>query len=125
MNARTSCPRTEQLLVGSLALGPRSDPDKDEAISFFLHRFSWEASSLFFSTWNIGFSTGSKAIVDAIASVALVMLSSTRNSPSLRRSAKIEYSSAIQMTNAALSNDVEATSDLTLAAVVLLSLYEV
>jgi hypothetical protein len=126
VDTHTSSPGTLQLLDNCpLLLSPDWDPGKDEAVCFFLNRFAWQASSLFFSAWKGGSSTGSKALVTGIASVGLVMLSSIRNSPSLRLSAMDEYASTLQLTNAALSNQTEVTSDTTLAAIILLSLYEV
>lgn len=108
-----------------LVLEPSLDPGQDEAICFFLNRFAWQASSLHFNTWREGSSMGSNVLKCGISSVGLAMLSLLRKSSSLRLSARNAYASALQLTNAALSDRIEATSDTTLAAIILLSLFDV
>jgi hypothetical protein len=101
------------------------EPGQDEALCFFLHQFAWEASSLHFNTWRAGSSVGAKVLESSMSSVGLAMMSFLRESPSLRLCARKAYASALRLTNAALSDRTEATTDTTLAAIILLSLFEV
>ncbi|PWY85982.1 hypothetical protein BO70DRAFT_312204 [Aspergillus heteromorphus CBS 117.55] len=101
-----------------------------QATCFFLNTFKWfnTFSLVERSTRHAPESTaalGEKAMMAGIASVGLANLASLQKSPSLRLSARREYATALQLTNAALRDPVMVKEDTTLTAIVCLSLFEI
>ncbi|PYH92854.1 hypothetical protein BO71DRAFT_12380 [Aspergillus ellipticus CBS 707.79] len=101
-----------------------------QATCFFLNTFKWfNAFSLVErSTRHAPGSTqplGEQAMMAGIASVGLANLASRNQAPSLRLSARREYATAIQLTNAALRDPATVKEDTTLTAIVCLSLFEI
>ncbi|OOF98035.1 hypothetical protein ASPCADRAFT_141883 [Aspergillus carbonarius ITEM 5010] len=97
---------------------------------FFLNTYTWfDASSVVKSSLQRGGgpaeALGEKAMMAGIASVGLANLASLHRSPSLRLSARREYATALQLTNAALCDPVLVRADTTLTAIVCLSLFEI
>jgi hypothetical protein len=72
-----------------------------------------------------GGSLGEQAIQSGIVAVASAMLARVRNIALLGQAARQEYGSALNLVNQSLAHPVEAKTDQTLGAVVLLALYEV
>ncbi|KAJ5814929.1 Zn(II)2Cys6 transcription factor [Penicillium riverlandense] len=66
----------------------------------------------------------SPALQAAIKAIGLASMSNTRMSAELMRAARQEYSTALLATNRALQDRIQFKSDSTLAAVMLLSMYE-
>ncbi len=104
---------------------PSGDYGQDEAVCFFLNNFSWQCSSSNFTDWQSHSSVASKAVVTAVSAVGYGNLSSVRESTALRRKARDAYAIALQLVNKSLSDNEVAVSDMTLAAIILLSLFEV
>ncbi|CAI7589233.1 unnamed protein product, partial [Penicillium glandicola] len=102
---------------------------KQEAICFFLQSHSIPGNVLMtdaltnFLMESDG-SLGQRAIQSSIVAVSSAMLSRVRRAPSLRKAARQEYGSALQLVNQALADANEAKTNQTLGAVVLLALYE-
>lgn len=105
---------------------------KDEAVCFFLHFHSWPgvfrmsegpASPELYSL-----SRGSpseRALNACIISVGTAMLSRLRQSAQLKIAAEKEYGHALGLLNSAVADEEEAKSNPTLAAVLLLAIFEV
>ncbi|RAK95514.1 Zn(II)2Cys6 transcription factor domain-containing protein [Aspergillus ibericus CBS 121593] len=99
-----------------------------QATCFFLNTYTWfNAASVVQGSLGSGpaETLDEKAMMAGIASVGLANLASLRRSPSLRLSARCEYATALQLTNAALCDPALAIADTTLTAIVCLSLFEI
>ncbi|EHA20644.1 hypothetical protein ASPNIDRAFT_190765 [Aspergillus niger ATCC 1015] len=101
-----------------------------QATCFFLDAYTWfNASKIVETSFKHGAgpaeSLGQKAMMASIASVGLANLASMQRSSSMRLSARHEYTTALQLTNAALCDPNLVTADTTLTAIVCLSLFEV
>ncbi|CAK38673.1 transcriptional regulator family: Fungal Specific TF [Aspergillus niger] len=101
-----------------------------QATCFFLDAYTWfNASKIVETSFKHGAgpaeSLGQKAMMASIASVGLANLASMQRSSSMRLSARHEYTTALQLTNAALCDPNLVTADTTLTAIVCLSLFEI
>lgn len=94
---------------------------RDEGVCFFHQQFSWETVPRHFARW----SGSPEALIHTSAALGLSMLSFARRSPGLEREAYAEYGAAIQLVNHSLSAPATASSDSTLAIVILMSFFEV
>lgn len=119
----------QQAMRGSLVTRPSFAPNELEAICFFARYNTWPgafwAAS---STSNLFVSEGTssqQAMKASIISVGMAMLSRVTKSQPLKVLAERQYGSALKSTNLALSNEVEAKDNATLATVIILALFEV
>lgn len=107
----------------------RPNPTTNEAVSFLIHsgllrHFSWTREDEI----RLGAPQGSpshQAMMASMAAVGMAMLSSVRKSSTMKVTAAREFGSALTLVNTALSDKVQAKSHFTLAAVLLLSIFEV
>ena len=70
-------------------------------------------------------SVNNGAVFSTLAAVGLAGLANIKNAPEIMMIAREKYALALRLTNAALQDPFEAKSNLTLRAVLLLSMYEV
>ncbi|KAF9887045.1 hypothetical protein FE257_010539 [Aspergillus nanangensis] len=114
-----------------LGLQPSYQFTEDEAISYFRQSNQWPGNF-----WMLDFSpdlyeiTGEEtpsqlAMRASIVSVGTAMLSRVRQSAHLKIDAERDYGHALQMLTAAVMNEEEAKTNSTLAAVLLLAIFEV
>ncbi|RAH51462.1 Zn(II)2Cys6 transcription factor [Aspergillus brunneoviolaceus CBS 621.78] len=97
-----------------------------QATCLFLKSYSWlNVSCLVEQSQTHALSIGEKAMMTGIASVGLANLANLHNSRPFRISSRSEYTTALQLTNAALCDPVAVKEDTTLTAVACLSLYEI
>jgi hypothetical protein len=122
--------RMQQLGQSPLGIQPTLEPSKQEAICFFLQ--SHAVIGNIFMTDSVakfllkdGGTVSLQAMQSSLVAVASALLSRVRNIASLRRTARQEYGSALQLVNMALADPNEAKTNQTLGAVILLSVYEV
>lgn len=107
----------------------RPNPTTNEAVSFLIHsgllrHFSWTREDEI----RLGAPQGSpshQAMMASMAAVGMAMLSSVRKSSTMKVTAAREFGSALTLVNTALSDKVQAKSHFTLAAVLLLSIFEI
>jgi hypothetical protein len=71
------------------------------------------------------FDRGSRLLSAAISSVSLAGLANVRSAPAVMANARVEYTSALRLVNAALRDPAQVKTDSTLTSVILLSLFEV
>jgi len=113
-----------------LGTNPDMGVSKQEAICFFLQSHAIAGNFLITDTltnflMESGGSLGQQAIQSSIVAVASALLARVRGAAVLRQAARQEYGTALQLVNRALADANEAKTNQTLAAVVLLALYEV
>ncbi|UNI15521.1 hypothetical protein JDV02_002048 [Purpureocillium takamizusanense] len=94
---------------------------RDEAICFFRDRFAWQTVSRFFV---LSTRESPALLLNMVAALGLASFSFARKSPALRRAAAAEYGAALEGVNRMLSDPGTATSDSTLAVVILMSFFE-
>lgn len=126
-------PRTVQQLTPQfpqIDFQPSYQFTRDEAVCFFLRFHAWpgvfrmsEASPEFFSI--TGGSPSQRAMNACIVSVGTAMLSRLRQSAQLKIAAEKEYGHALGLLTSAVADEEEAKSNPTLAAVLLLAIFEV
>ncbi|PYI02697.1 putative Zn(II)2Cys6 transcription factor [Aspergillus sclerotiicarbonarius CBS 121057] len=113
----------------SLATRPISAPIKDDGISYVLTYYLGQTHSNLQS--HLSFlrfllqTSPSVAITASINAMGLASLANIHSSPRLMLAARQEYSVALSETSAVLADTRRATSDSTLAAILMLGLYEV
>ncbi|GES62315.1 C6 finger domain protein [Aspergillus terreus] len=128
-------PESVQLLTPhsspGLGLQPSYQFTKDEAYCFSLRNTEWPGSFWmmdfspdFFRTTNEG-SPSQQAMQASLVSVGSAMLSRIRQSGSLKIDAERDYGHALQLLTAAVMDEEEAKTNATLAAVLLLAIFEV
>jgi hypothetical protein len=113
-----------------LGTHPSNGVSKQEAICFFLQSHAIAGNFLITDTltnflMESGGSLGQQAIQSSIVAVASALLSRVRGAAVLMQAARQEYGSALKLVNRALADANESKTNQTLAAVVLLALYEV
>lgn len=101
----------------------------DQPICIFLHSYvpsdSVPVKTQLTMSQIVSQARSSCAVRCAISSIGLAMLANTRNEPSLMTEARKEYTTALQLTNAALRHESDFLQDTTLSAVLLLGMFEV
>ncbi|PYI04189.1 C6 finger domain protein [Aspergillus sclerotiicarbonarius CBS 121057] len=120
----------QHIYRNSLVMQPSYKPTKDDAICFFLRQNSWIGS--FWSSLDatpgyvLKTSTPShRAMMASLASVGTAMLSRVRKSAPLKIAAEKEYGHALQLLASAVSDKQQAKDNSTLAAVLMLAIFEV
>lgn len=109
---------------------PSYYPTQNEAVCYFLRYNAWPGAFWMLNTTpdiflqNNG-STSLQAMKAGVVSVGMAMLSRIRRSPSLKLAAEKEYGNALRLMNMAVSDIREARAHPTLAAVLLLAIFEV
>ncbi|KAH8434210.1 Zn(II)2Cys6 transcription factor [Aspergillus melleus] len=114
----------------SIDFQPSYQFTKDEAVCFFLRFHAWpgvfrmsEGST---EVFNLSGATPSEQAMNAcIISVGTAMLSRLRQSTQLKIAAEKEYGHALGLLTSAVADEEEAKSNPTLAAVLLLAIFEV
>lgn len=108
---------------------PSYYPTQDEAVCYFLRYNAWPGAFWMLSATPDIFqqsgSTSLQAMKAGVVSVGTAMLSRIRRSPSLKLAAEKEYGNALRLMNTAVSDVREARANPTLAAVLLLAIFEV
>ena len=109
---------------------PSYYPTQDEAVCYFLRYNAWPGAFWMLNTTPDIFlehsgSTSLQAMKAGVVSVGMAMLSRIRQSPSLKLAAEKEYGNALRLMNTAVSDIREARAHPTLAAVILLAIFEV
>ncbi|RAL16853.1 Zn(II)2Cys6 transcription factor [Aspergillus homomorphus CBS 101889] len=115
----------------SLDLQPSYQPSRNEAICFFLRQNAWIGSVWMRSDSATEFildmrtSPSQQAMMASMASTGMAMLSRARRSVPLRIASEKEYGHALQLLTSAVTDEKEARDNSTLAAVLLLAIFEV
>ena len=119
----------QQITRGPLVTRPSFSPTELEAVCFFTRYNTWPGAFWGVSTMpNLFVSDGTpsqQAMKASIISVGTAMLSRVTKSEPLKLLAERQYGSALNLTNSALSNEVDAKENSTLATVIILALFEV
>jgi hypothetical protein len=115
--------------AGPLMLSSISVPVNDQATGFIFSHYVWSGSNRtpgYLSYLHpLLASDAGPAVTASINAVGLAALSNIHISPNLMLAARQEYTAALAATNAALQDRACSKLDSTLAAVVLLGMYEV
>lgn len=115
--------------TNALAVQPISAPTADQGIAYVLTYHLGSAyrsvSGHLSSLPSLLQQEASPAVMASINAMGLAALGNIHNSPHLIREARQQYTIALSETNSALQGTVTAQSDATLAAVLILGLYEV
>ncbi|GKZ33737.1 hypothetical protein AbraIFM66950_003769 [Aspergillus brasiliensis] len=113
-----------------LVLQPSYQPTKNEAISYFLRQNAWIGS--FWSKIEANpdilrraSATSHNALMTSLASVGIAMISRMRKSTTMKIAAEKEYGNALQLLTTAVADQQQAKNNATLAAVLMLAIYEV
>lgn len=119
-----------QIVKGPIGIQPSCAPTEFEASCFFVRYNTWPGA-FWTNTENIpdffssGGSVSQRAIKACIISAGAAMLSRITKFQPLKLAAERQYGSALTLMNATLSDNVEARTNSTLAAVILLAIFEV
>lgn len=120
---------TSQFAQSAPAIQPLRPPAplSEIAIHFFLHTYS--AAGFEFADHihplSLPSQNGASPLSASIISVGMAGLSNTKKAPRIMIEARRQYVMALNMTNKALRDPSQARTDSTLAAVVLLGMFEV
>lgn len=119
--------QTDQPVVN---VQPSYYPTQDEAVCYFLRYNAWPGAFWMLNATPDLFlqksgSTSLQAMKAGVVSVGMAMLSRIRRSRSLKLGAEKEYGNALRLMNTAVSDVREARANPTLAAVLLLAIFEV
>ncbi|OJI84882.1 hypothetical protein ASPTUDRAFT_188979 [Aspergillus tubingensis CBS 134.48] len=113
-----------------LVLQPSYQPTKNEAISYFLRQNAWIGS--FWSKIEANpdilrraSATSHEALMTSLASVGIAMISRIRKSEPMKIAAEKEYGNALQLLTTAVADQQQAKNNATLAAVLMLAIFEV
>ncbi|RDK43167.1 C6 finger domain protein [Aspergillus phoenicis ATCC 13157] len=113
-----------------LVLQPSYQPTKNEAISYFLRQNAWIGS--FWSKIEANpdilrraSATSHNALMTSLASVGIAMISRIRKSEPMKIAAEKEYGNALQLLTTAVADQQQAKNNATLAAVLMLAIFEV
>lgn len=102
---------------------------KEQSICIFLQNYVLDDSELTKShlttSQMLDQANTSNAVLSAITSIGLAVLSNVRNASNIMTDARMEYASALRLTNMALRRGDEYMRDTTLTAVILLGMFEV
>lgn len=114
----------------TLNVQPSYYPTQDEAVCYFLRYNAWPGAFWMLNATPDIFmqNNGSSSLLAmkaGVVSVGTGMLSRIRRSPSLKLAAEREYGTALRHMNSAVTDVVEARAHPTLAAVLLLAIFEV
>lgn len=109
---------------------PSYYPTQDEAVCYFLRYNAWPGAFWMLNATPDIFThesggTSLQAMKAGVVSVGTAMLSRIRRSPALKLAAEKEYGNALRLMNTAVSDAREARANPTLAAVLLLAIFEV
>jgi hypothetical protein len=106
-----------------------STPPKEQSVCIFLHNYVLDDSELtrvhLTTSQILDHASSSDAVLSAISSIGLAALSNVRNASDIMAEARMEYASALRLTNIALGHGDEYLRDTTLSAVILLGMFEV
>ncbi|PYI23862.1 C6 finger domain protein [Aspergillus violaceofuscus CBS 115571] len=114
-----------------LDLQPSYQPTKNEAICFFLSQNNWIGSiwmrpdSATEFILDLQSSPSQQAMIASMTSAGMAMLARARRSTPLRITSEKEYGQALQLLTSAVTDEKEARDNSTLAAVLLLAIFEV
>lgn len=120
----------QQIFSNPFGVRPSSDPTEFEAICFFLRCNTWPGAywtepgkypSLFVTSG----SASQRVLEASIAASGSAMLSRINKSQPLKLAAEKHYSNALSLMASTLSDGVEARANSTLAAVLIMTLFEV
>lgn len=114
----------------TLNVRPSYHPTQDEAVCYFLRYNAWPGAFWMLNTTPDMFmqhngSSSLQAMKAGVVSVGTAMLSRIRRCPTLKLAAEREYGNALRLMNTAVSDISEAQANPTLAAVLLLAIFEV
>lgn len=114
----------------TLNVQPSYYPTQDEAVCYFLRYNAWPGAFWMLNATPDIFmqNNGSSSLLAmkaGVVSVGTGMLSRIRRSPSLKLAAEREYGAALRHMNSAVTDVLEARAHPTLAAVLLLAIFEV
>ena len=114
----------------TLNVQPSYYPTQDEAVCYFLRYNAWPGAFWMLNATPDIFmqnnrSSSLQAMKAGVVSVGTGMLSRIRRCPSLKLAAEREYGTALRHMNSAVTDVVEARAHPTLAAVLLLAIFEV
>lgn len=114
----------------TLNVRPSYHPTQDEAVCYFLRYNAWPGAFWMLNTTPDIFmqhngSSSLQAMKASVVSVGTAMLSRIRRCPTLKLAAEREYGNALRLMNTAVSDIGEAQANPTLAAVLLLAIFEV
>lgn len=119
----------EQIAKSPFGVRPSSGQSEFEAICFFARHNTWPGALWTLDTTPNLFvsvrSSSQQAMKESMISAGMAMLARMTKSQPLRLLAERQYGSALKVMNAALSNVVDAKANSTLAAVLILALFEV
>lgn len=120
----------QQVMENPLTVQPSSAPTEFEATCFFLRYNNWPGAFWMKSKNTSGFfgsqgSASQQTMKASITSAGAAMLSRIKKSEPLKVAAERQYGSALALMNTAVSDKVEAKSNSTLAAVLVLAIFEV
>lgn len=114
----------------TLNVQPSYYPTQDESVCYFLRYNAWPGAFWMLNATPDIFmqnnrSSSLQAMKAGVVSVGTGMLSRIRRCPSLKLAAEREYGTALRHMNSAVTDVVEARAHPTLAAVLLLAIFEV
>ncbi|PWY88786.1 C6 finger domain protein [Aspergillus sclerotioniger CBS 115572] len=115
----------QQIIRHSLVLQPSYQPTQDDAICFFLRQNTWIGPLWSEKEATPTSSPSHKAMMASLASVGTAMLSRARKSTAMKVAAEKEYGRALQLLTSAVSDKQQAKYNATLAAVLMLAIFEV
>lgn len=109
---------------------PSYQPTQDEAVCYFLRYNAWPGAFWMLNATPDAFlqnnkSSSLQAMRAGVVSVGTAMLARIRRCPSLKLVAENEYGNALRLMGAAVTDANEARANPTLAAVLLLAMFEV
>lgn len=119
----------QQIASSPFGVRPSSGQSEFEAICFFARYNTWPGALWTLDTtpnlFGAGRSSSVQAMKTSMVSAGMAMLSRMTKSQPLKLLAERQYGSALKVMNTALSNPVDAKANATLAAVLVLALFEV
>lgn len=124
--SRTTSPKQEiddKVNICALATRELAETPESLALSYFMHAYAPTAAFEYLTEISSTFLT-TEPLKDALLAPSLLLFSQNLRLPSVQPLAQSYYARALRSTNSALSSPDLATSDSTLLAVLLLSLFE-
>lgn len=120
----------QQINRKAIHIQPSYQPTQDEAVCYFLRYNAWPGAFWMLNATPDAFlqnnkSSSLQAMKAGVVSVGTAMLARIRRCPSLKLAAENEYGNALRLMGAAVTDVNEARANPTLAAVLLLAMFEV
>lgn len=120
----------QQINRKAINVQPSYQPTQDEAVCYFLRYNAWPGAFWMLNATPDAFlqnnkSSSLQAMRAGVVSVGTAMLARIRRCPSLKLAAENEYGNALRLMGAAVTDANEARANPTLAAVLLLAMFEV